>query len=498
MADPAKLAALEQFAATGSWGDAQGSLGASKDAALSRQSALGGLTGASPQATASTMPTVEQPYGRFAGALQDYMGGYQQSAATLGAANDTYFEQVAQAQSAHLAEADRAIAEAQASASRRGGGGDDYSQWELEALAEAKGQDYQEQAAVDEGALGEQNAAEAELAKQLQGWSAIGEGDAESDRYRDAALGQATEDEQLRARQAWEAENLDEYTPNPEQMSPFQRQIIHQQIEQERQQWVDEWAGSDRLGGPRTEREQEYITAQQEREPEIVMPGTGPDQGLSTDPGARGVSEVDRYAGVRDQAADQAFGNQEMLENYTGPEFTRKAFVDLNLRPELGEEGQRLLAQGMFEDLSPKEEMEQAEALRQRAYFEQTGFSSPTEERSWNEAERKNSGAADPNNRQVRRPDDPDIMTSVGLNPDDVARITSSDQWEAALQTTENMLEGTDEETIIRNPDGSTERIPPQPPVRSAAQLRIALAEQFDDEQLEKLIVAMYAPSMVG
>lgn len=467
MADPQKLAALEQYADTGTWEGAKSRLGASQDEALARQSSLGDLTGASPQATQSTMPTVSNPYGRFLGAVENYQSGYDQSKARMASAQEQYMGQVASAKSAHQAEADQAIADAQArfmaSASGSGSGGDDLSQWELEALATAQGAEYQDAAAADQAQLSEQNASEAELARQLAGFAQMGDEDAKSQRSIDYALdqqGQATDEERYRAAQAWDANH------------PGVQVVGNDAAAAEKEAWINDWAGSDRLGGSRSQRQEAYLASLNPTQ-QIVMPS-----------GELDLSQQDNYSRVRERAAGEADAQRQLIEQYVGPEFTREAFVDLNLRPDLGDQGQRLLAEGMFPDLTPKEQMDAAEAQREAAYFDETGFKSPTDQRSWTEAERKNAGLTDPNNRQVRRPDDPDIMASVGISADELGQITNSPEWEDAIYTTENLISGNEDEGI--------------PPVYSAAQLRSMLAEKYDNEKLEKLIVAMYSPSMVG
>lgn len=469
MADPQKLAALEQYADTGTWEGAKSRLGASQDQALARQSSLGDLIGAAPQATQATTPTVSNPYGRFLGAVENYQSGYDQSKARMASAQDQYMGQVAAAQSAHRAEADQAIADAQArymaSASGRSGSGSggDLSQWELEALAGAQGKEYQQAAAADQGQLAEQNASEAELARQLAGFAQMGDADAQSQRSIDYALdkqGQATDEERFRAAQAWDANH------------PGVQVIGNDAAMAEKEAWINDWAGSDRLGGSRSQRQEAYLASLNPTQ-QIVMPS-----------GELDLSQQDNYSRIRERAAGEADAQRQLIEQYVGPEFTREAFVDLNLRPDLGEQGQRLLAEGMFPELTPKEQMDAAEQQREAAYFEQTGFKSPTDQRSWTEAERKNAGLTDPNNRQVRRPDDPDVMQAVGISADELGQITTSPEWEDAIYTTENLISGNEDEGI--------------PPVYSAAQLRSMLAEKYDNEKLEKLIVAMYSPSMVG
>ena len=439
MADPQKLAALQELATTGSFSTAQNQLGQSKDEALGRQSSLGGLIGAPGAATASTLPTVEAPYGRFNQALQEYQGAYDQSASTLGAANDLYFSQVADAQAAHRAEANRAIAEAQAAANRRSGsagGYGDLSQWEIEARAGGLGDVYQQDATREAGE-------NAETGSKIEA-GVTGAQHA----INQANLDAATEDERIRAAAQWDAEHPDvQVINNPDAMA-------------EKNQWIDEWAGSDRLGGSRTERQ-------------AALDATGAKRDSLTE---------DPYQGFLSSVFDQ---RRQELEDYQGPEFKRQAAMDLQLLgPDIPPELAELQFRGMFPDLSPEDEMAAAEAKRKRDYYEQTGFESPQDQRSWEEAERKRAGEPDPNSTKVRRPDDPDVMRQAGLTPEEVDHIMSTDTWETALTDTENLLAGDEEEG--------------RAPVKSIAKLRATLAELYDDEQMEKLIVAMYAPSMVG
>lgn len=477
MADPQKLAALEQYADTGTWDGAKARLGASQDEALARQSSLGDLTGAAPQATQATMPTVSNPYGRFLGAVENYQSGYDQSKARMASAQDQYMGQVASAQSAHRAEADQAIADAQsqfmASAAGGGGSGGDLSQWELEALATAQGREYQDAAAADQAQLSDQNASEAELARQLAGFAQMGDEDAQSQRSIDYALdkqGQASEDERFRAQQAWYANNPDD--PALNQLAGPQVDEHRRQREQEMQAWVNDWAGSDRLGGSRSQRQEAYLASLNPTQ-QIVMPS-----------GELDLSQQDNYSRVRERAAGEADAQRQLIEQYVGPEFTREAFVDLNLRPDLGEQGQRLLAGGMFPELTSKDQMDAAEQQREAAYFEQTGFKSPTDQRSWTEAERKNAGLTDPNNRQVRRPDDPDVMRSLGLAPDDVERMRSDPAWEEVVGAAE---------TYIDPPEEAADQA-----VYSPNALKTKLEGLGYNPDMVRLIVAMYAPSMVG
>lgn len=510
MADPQKLAALQELATTGSFSTAQNQLGQSKDEALGRQSSLGGLIGAPGAATASTLPTVEAPYGRFNQALQEYQGAYDQSASTLGAANDLYFSQVADAQAAHRAEANRAIAEAQAAANRRSGsagGYDDLSQWEIETRAEGQGGIYQQDAVAEQGQAAEQNQADADIAAQLDAWRTIGDEDAQSQRSIDHEINknEATDDERRRAEEQWYKDNPDDAQMSEQYYNrasgevvqtpgrtPFEQSIIEKQRDQERQQFIDEWSGSDRLGGPRSEREQRYrdqVAARQNAD--ITLPGgqtlSTQDQGEMLLPDGTPVeaNDAQRYVAGRQSAAREALANQIMLERYQGPEFKRQAAMDLQLLgPDVPPELAEIQFRGMFPDLTPQEQMDAAIAQRELDYFNQTGFEDPQSQRSWEEAERKRAGEPDPNSTKVRRPDDPDVMRQAGLTPEEVDRIMSTDTWETALTDTENLLAGDEE--------GG------RAPVKSIAKLRATLAELYDDEQMEKLIVAMYAPSMVG
>lgn len=452
MADPEKLAALEQYADTGTWEGAKARLGGSQDQALSRQSALGGLIGAPAAATATTQQTAAAPYGRFLGAVENYEGAYNQSKARMASAQDQYMGQVAAAQSAHRAEADRAIGEAATRynvSSSSGDGAASLPQWKMEALARAKGGEYQQAAQQQEGQS-------ADLMSKIEG----GVTGARQSINRANAEQQATEDERIRAGQAYDAQHQ-----APTDLGGFAGN------QSAREDWINEWAGSDRLGGPRSQRQQALEATNQERQ----------------------AHEENPYNGTTVGGSGYHAGQEEMLANYLGPQFTRQAFVDLNLAPELGEEGQRLLASGMFADLTPQEEMDAAKARREQAYFDQTGYESPTEERSWTEAQRKNAGEPDPNSRQVRRPDDPDVMRAVGISPEELDAITNSPEWEVAIAEVEKQIEG-DPDFV----DPATGKAMPLPPVYSAGELRRYLAEVFDNEQMENLLVAMYGPSMRG
>lgn len=497
MADPSKLAALQELATTGSFSTAQGQLGQSKDEALARQSSLGGLIGAPGAATASTLPTVEAPYGRFNQALQEYQGAYDQSAATLGAANDQYFAQVADAQAAHRAEANRAIAEAQQAATRRsgsGGGGGDLSQWEIEAMAGGLGSQYQQDAVAEQGQVAEQNQADADIAAQLDAWRTIGDEDAQSQRSVDYELNkqQANDEERQRAEAQWFKDNPDPRGQYAGTIQSDETRALDEQRRQAREAFINEWAGSDRLGGPRSEREQQYrdeVAARQDAD--IMLPGgqtlSTQDDGEMLLPDGTRVERNDaqRYVAGGRSAAQDALANQIMLERYQGPEFKRQAAMDLQLLgPDVPPELAEIQFRGMFPDMTPQEQMDAAIAQRELDYFNQTGFEDPQSQRSWEEAERKRAGEPDPNSDKVRRPDDPDVMRMTGLDAGTVERLRNDPEWEAAIGATE---------TFIDPPEEFADQA-----VYSPAALKMKLEAQGYSPEMVNLIVTMYAPSMVG
>lgn len=487
MADPAKMAALTELAETGSFGAAQSALGQSRAEAAGRQSALGATIGAPAAASASVVPTVDQPYGRFSKALDEYAGSYANSAANQAGANEAYMAQVAAAQGAHRAEANRAIAEAQAAAAKRAGsgGGGDLSQWEIEARAEGLGNEYQDQAVVEQQQTGERNEYEAELARQLEGWRTIGDEDAQGERSMEHELAKngPTGEEKVRAQQQWYDQNPSDAAGklSTGEIDRKAYEVLMRQRALQAEQFVDEFAGSDRIGS-RDARERAYQDTIDARSQAPITLPTGDQLSTRTD-GTR-ESEASRYAGVREQGAADSFATARQLEDYTGPEFTRQAALDLNLLPDLPPELQEIQYRGMFPDQTPQELMDEAQARREAAYFEETGFSSPTEQRSWEEAERKRAGLPDPNNRDVRRPDDPDVLALTGLDPARVEQMRSTDEWEAAVASAD---------TFTNPPDDLADQA-----VFSPNALKVRLESLGYPQDMVALIVAMYGPSLVG
>lgn len=505
------MAALQELADTGTYSGAQQNIGASQDAALGRQAGMESLIGAPAGVSGYTAPQISQPYGRFSDAVGEYAQADSLYDQSMESANQSYFAQVADAQAAHRAEADRAISEAQRSYSKRNGSdedslwGKDLSQWEVEALATEQGGQYQQEATAEEGQNAQVNQQEAELAQMLDAWRFMGEQDQQGQRAVDYEMqkNQATDDERARAQQQWESENQDnpvmseQYhsrgsgdTVQTEGRTPFQQAVVEPARNAERDQFVAQYAGSDRLGGSLAEREQAYRDEVANRNSPIVINGaelqTAETGGEMSMPDGTVVprTEANEYIALRQKNAMEAAQRQRMLEMYKGGEFKQQAALDLNLRPDLSPAAQEILYGGMFPERTAEEQMDDITSEREFDYFNKTGFKNPGDERSWTEAERKNAGEPDPNSTKVRRPDDPDVLAFTGLDARAVAAMRERPEWEEALGGAETYIDPPEDQADLA--------------VFSPSALKAKLVADGYDPEMVNLIVAMYGPSMVG